>query len=218
VCDGEDDDCNGVVDDGCPSGVSTVFAQDMEELGDSTGGSKFADDCADGAVLAGIQVGMAGYLRQVKGVCRKLQLERSAGAPSGYIVKLVADAELAPHPPTTDSPISQTMCNENETLVGLRISQQYTAMPDGSMLAVIPQVTLFCAKLTVAKEGDAYSMNWEGKRAMAPVTGSDANDTAWFAETAIPAGSVATRLAGASGAWIDRLALGVSNVVIARAQ
>jgi hypothetical protein len=195
-----------------------VFDRDLPEIGDSTGGAKFADDCADGSVLAGIHVGMGGWLGQVKGICRKLVLERSADAVSGYAVKLVDGAELAPHPPSSENPVTQALCNENETLVGLRISQQHTALADGSMIAVIPQITLSCAKLTLAKDGDAYRMSWEGKREMAPVTGTYANNTAWFAETFITSDTVATRLGGASGDWIDRLALGVSNVVIARAQ
>jgi hypothetical protein len=158
-------------------------------------------------------------LGQVKGVCRKLVLERSSDATSGYAVKLTGDAVLAPHPTSSESPVTQAMCNENETLVGVRISQQHTTLADGSPIAVIPQVTLSCAKLTLSKQADSsYVMSWEGKREMAPVTGSDANGTAWFAETLVPSGSVATRLGGASGSWIDRLALGVSHVVIARAQ
>jgi hypothetical protein len=218
VCDGEDDDCNGVVDEGCPSGLSTVFDRDLAEIGDSQGGSKFADDCADGSVLTGVALGIDDFLGQVQGVCRKLQLERSASATSGYIVKLVDDAPLAAHPETTDSPVIRASCNENETLVAIRISQQHSTLADGSTIAVIPQVTLSCAKLVVSKQGDDYAMSWEGKREMAPVTGTYADGTAWFAETFVPDGTVATRLGGASGAWIDRLALGVSNVVIARAQ
>lgn len=217
-CDGEDDDCNGVIDDGCPSGLSTVFDEDLPEIGDSQGGSKFTDDCADGSVLVGIAIGMDGFLGQVQGICRKLQLARSANVTSGYEVKLVDEATLAPHPPTTTNPITKSQCNENETLVAIALSQQYVTRSDGSKFPVIPQVTLSCAKLIVVKQGDAYSITWEGKREMAPVTGTYANGTAWFVDTSIASGRVATRLGGASGSWIDRLALGVSSVVIARAQ
>lgn len=218
ICDGEDDDCNGVVDDGCPSGLSTVFDKDLPEIGDSPGGSKFVDDCSDGAVLGGIKLGVDGFLGQVQGICRKLTLQLSPNADSGYEVKLSSDVTLAAHPPTTENPVVTATCPENETLVGLRLSQQNTTLAGGAMAVIIPQVTLSCAKLTLSKQGDGYVVSWEGKRELAPVSGTHANNMAWFVETVVTSGTVATRLGGASGSWIDRLGLGISKVVIAKAQ
>src|SRR5882672_9447747 len=31
-CNAKDDDCNGIVDDGCPSGVTTTFEKDLQPL------------------------------------------------------------------------------------------------------------------------------------------------------------------------------------------
>jgi hypothetical protein len=217
ACNGVDDDCNGISDDGCPSGLGTVFEEDLAAKGDSPGGNVFTDDCADGAVLAGVDVTFDGWLNQVRGVCRKAKLELSSDAASGYKVRLVDDTALAPHPADAQGAITKLTCVADEALVGVRISQQ-AATVDGNKYTVIPKVWLSCAKLTLSKQGDAYVVDWEGKREMAPAEGSIANGTAWFAESMIPSGVVATRWLGAADGWVDRIGLGVSKVVVAVAR
>jgi hypothetical protein len=217
TCNGVDDDCNGVLDDGCPSGLSTVFDQDLPAKGDSPGGNGFTDDCPDGALLAGVDVAFDGWLTQVRGVCRHALLELSRDTSSGYEVRLVDETALAPHPAQTSDTVSRLACVSDEALVGVRLSQQMATVSGGTF-TVIPKIWLSCAKLTVTKRGDDYVVDWQGKREMAPAQGSIANGTAWFAESTIPAGVVATRLLGAADGWVDRVGLGVSQLVVAVAR
>ena len=214
TCNGMDDDCNGVKDDGCPSAVSTVFKNDLPIVGDSPGGGVFADDCADGEVLGGLKVGIDVMLSQVRGVCRKVQLQLRADAPGTYNVLLTNERELAPHPDTTDNVVQQLSCLENEALIEIHIGEQPTTSGD-QPVTVIPKIWLNCAKLTLsAQSGGGYAINWEGKRDMPPLAGSLSNGTAYFADSSAPTGTVPTRLRGTSGAWIDRIGLGVSTLQV----
>lgn len=211
-CNGRDDDCNGVVDEGCPGGVTTTFASDLALLGDSAGGSAFADDCKDGEVLGGVSVAMGAFLSQVRGVCRTLSLERQAGAAHGYAVKLSDDRALAPHPQSVPDTLAPLACPENEALVGLRLAQQHYAVSDGKSVAVTTRVWLTCAKLVLDEVDGKLSVTWTGARELAPASGGLADGTAWLVSSSAPARQVASRLLGACGSWVDRIGFGVSKL------
>ncbi len=214
LCNDRDDDCNGVIDDGCPGGISTTFEKDLPALGDSPGGEAFTDGCKDGEVLGGVEVAMGAFLSQVRGTCRTLSLARSENAPSGYCIKLADSTSLDAHPKATnDQPISLS-CPENEALVGLRVSQQYVTLLDGQVVPVIPRVWLRCAKLVLVDSDAGYEVTWEGIKELAPASGSVANGTAWFASAEAPKGLVGSRLIGASGVWVDRMGFGVSRLAV----
>jgi hypothetical protein len=211
-CNGRDDDCNGVVDDGCPGGVTTTFANDLALLGDSAGGSAFADDCKDGEVLGGINVAMGAFLSQVRGVCRTLSLELQAGASHGYAVKLGDDRALAAHPQSVPDELVPLSCPQNEALVGLRLAQQHYGVGDGKSVPVTTRVWLTCAKLVLDEIDGKLSVTWTGARELAPASGSIADGTAWLISSSAPARQAASRLLGASGSWVDRIGFGVSQL------
>jgi hypothetical protein len=214
VCNERDDDCNGVVDDGCPGGIATTFEHDLQLLGDSAGGATFTDGCKDGELLGGVEVAMGAFLSQVRGVCRALSLELSPNAASGYRVRLKDSSSLDAHPAASSDAPSTLSCPVDEALVGVRVSQQYVTLLEGKVVPVIPQVWLSCAKLTLEETEAGYGVSWEGKRELAPASGSVANGTAWFASAEAPQGLVGSRLIGASGAWVDRLGFGVSRLAV----
>jgi hypothetical protein len=218
TCNGADDDCDGVADDGCPGGASTLFEKDLPAIGDSPGGDVFKDDCADGAVLTGVNVAMGQWLSQVQGVCSKARLELSSGAPTGYAIRLLGDAELSAHPAVTKEPVTKLACPDGETLVGLRIAQQTVTGPSGGNMPAITRIWASCAKLLLDKQGDVYVVSWKGKRELAPASGSAANGTAWFTESIIEPSVVATRLLGTADGWIDRVGVGVSALVVSNVQ
>lgn len=214
-CNGRDDDCNGVVDDACPGGVTTTFASDLALLGDSAGGTAFADECKDGEVLAGISVAMGAFLSQVRGVCRQLSLELHAGSDHGYSVQLTSNRALSPHPQSSSDTLTPLSCPENEALVGLRLAQQHYGLSDGKSVAVTTRVWLSCAKLVLQETDGKLGVTWTGARELAPASGSFANGTAWLVSSSAPAGQVASRLLGTAGSWVDRVGFGVSRLGVA---
>lgn len=219
LCNGDDDDCDGTVDEGCPGGLSTTFEKDLAALGDSPGGAAFADDCGHGQVLGGVHVRMHSFLAQVQGICRSLQLAPSDSAKGGYAITLLDDDALPSHPAAGDSTQTKLACPENEALIALRISQQHVTLSDSSLATVIPRIWLSCAKLVLVEQpGKNASVAWEGLKELAPASGSIADGTAWFASAQAEPGRVATRLLGASGDWIDRLGFGVSRIEVVNVQ
>jgi hypothetical protein len=214
TCNAIDDDCNGVIDDGCPAGISTTFAKDLPLLGDSPGGSAFTDDCGDGEVLAGVGVTMGAFLSQIHGLCRPLSLELSDHAEHQYQVTLGDVRALTPHPGASPDWPTRLVCPNNDALVGLRLAQQYYTPSDGKTLAVTSRIWLTCAKLVLKEHGEELGVTWEGPKELAPASGSIANGTAWFAASAAPEGLVGSRLLGTSGSWIDRVGFGVSQLKV----
>ena len=212
TCNLNDDDCNGIVDEGCPGGATSTFEKDLPALGDSAGGAAFTEDCKDGEVLGGVTVAMGAFLSQARGLCRALSLELSANAPHGYLVALGKDRALPAHPTkSTDAP-NTLSCPENEAVVGLRLAQQHETLSDNSVVAVTSRVWLTCAKLVLVDHDGKLDVTWEGAKELAPASGSIANGTAWLVSSSAPDGLVASRLLGTSGSWIDRLGLGVSRI------
>ena len=212
TCNALDDDCNGVVDDGCPSGLTTTFEKDLQALGDSAGGAVFTDDCKDGEVLGGVAVAMGAFLSQIQGVCRPLSLALSPNAPLGYQVALGKDRALAAHPTTSADEPRALACPDNEALVGLRTAQQHYTFADNSVLPVTSRVWVTCAKLVLVDHAGKLDITWNGAKELAPASGSIADGTAWLVSANAPAGLVASRLLGASGSWVDRVGFGVSRV------
>ena len=214
ICNAKDDDCNGVVDEGCPGGVSTTFSKDLDALGDSPGGAPFTDDCKDGELLGGVDVAMGAFLSQIRGICRSLSLEQSTNAEHGYKVKLSNDRPLTAHPAASTDTQTQLACPEDEALVGLRIGEQYYTFSDHSERPVIARVWLTCAKLVLTETQGKLGVSWVGAKELAPASGAIADGTAWLVSAHAPAGLVASRLLGASGNWVDRVGFGVSSLAV----
>jgi hypothetical protein len=213
-CNGSDDDCNGVVDDGCPKAVSILIGDDLPALGESQGGDRFADDCPDGSVLGGLQLGMGAFLYQVRGLCRSISVAAKSGAASDYQLSLNDAEVLAPHPSDAESVQASLACPAGEAVVGLHISQQKYAFSGNDVRPVIHAVWLTCAKAQLVNVKGVLGAEWLAPHQLAPVVGSTTNGTESDAAAVAPEGSVATRFTGASGAWVDRVSIGVGRVQI----
>jgi hypothetical protein len=214
TCNGVDDDCNDVIDDGCPGGISTTYVKDLELIGDSYGGSPFTEDCNAGEVLGGVSFAVGGYITQIKGVCYSLELRPNSNADQGYEVSLVKPRELPPHPATTSDPIKALTCSPGEIVVGLRLSQQRLDF-NGTEGIITPRAWLTCARLVLQKVESGLKVAWEGPKEIGPVSGGLANEyTNWFVETKVTAPLVASRLRGQSGSFIDRAGFGVSELKV----
>ncbi|HYP88169.1 MAG TPA: hypothetical protein VEQ59_08445 [Polyangiaceae bacterium] len=211
ACDGADNDCNDVIDDGCPQGVSTVFESDLPVSGDSSGGSAFGEDCAGGEILIGARFAMGPFLTQAQGICGKIEL--SLRTDGGYDVTTSEGSMLAAHPETTQDVQTSLSCRAGEAVVGLGISQQ-NAQSDTGTFIVIPEVWLSCAKLSLVQTDSDYYLDWQDAYDLDSLFGTMSDDSAWYEYSEVPAGQVATRFKGASGAWIDRMGFGVSSTLV----
>jgi hypothetical protein len=209
TCNGIDDNCDGVIDEGCP-GLTTVYAKDLGPFGDSPGGSAFSEDCLAGEVLTGVAVAMGAWLSQIAGVCRPLSVISDRAEASGYAIQLGAARTLAPHPATASTAPMALACPANEAIIGLRLGQQFS--DSSHTVVVIPQVWLNCGKLILTKSGTQLSVDWTGLEEIGPLSGSSANSMAWFAPGVAAHGSVASGVIGMSGSWVDRAGFRTSTI------
>jgi len=216
ICNGIDDDCNGHVDEGCPGGVAWSLDKDRPTLGDSPGGSYFGDQCDAGEVLTGIEAAFGSWLDQMRGVCSKVEVKPDMSkTPYVYGVLLTNPHALTPHPGTTTSNVLPLSCPAGRVLVGTRLAQQN--YNDGTTTSVvIPRVWITCADLILKAGSSGYSVDWVNASEIGPVSGSYANNTAWFESDIAPQAQIPVRLIGSSGDWVDRVgfAVGKFSVVL----
>ncbi len=215
ICNGLDDDCNGVIDDGCPSALAWTIQGDRPQLGDSTGGSLFGDQCDAGEVLTGLKTAFGQWLDQVRGVCSRMAITADTSkSPFSYKVELNGARELLPHPETTTSAMGELNCPTNQALVGLRVSEQPSDPTLAASSIVLPRIWISCAALTLKGQPGSYTVDWQAPIEFGPLSGAVANDTAWFAKDATPAPQVPVRLTGSSGLWVDRVGLATGSLQV----
>jgi hypothetical protein len=208
ICNGVDDDCDGIIDEKCPARLAWDAAVKRPALGDSPGGDEFSETCDGDELLVGVRVGSGAWVDQVRGVCRKVTLAYDQGKkPYEYTLALGASRELAPHPASTTSPIRDLVCSGNKILVGLRISEQWYTAPTGEKKAVIPTIWATCAEPALDLGATPPRLAWQSSAEIGPITGSLADNTAWFAKDAVESPTVHVGLHGGAGSWVDRVGL-----------
>ena len=213
VCNGRDDDCDGIADEGCPTALSAGNPVQRKALGDSPGGTVFADTCAADELLVGLSLGVGGWLDQGSAVCQHFELRTNTQVtPYRYSLGLGAKRSLAPHPSSTTSAVNELVCRDGTVMVGLRISQQHRAFGADSDSVVIPQLAIQCALPAMRLDASNPRLEWQGAVEVGPVSGQIANASAWFESDQLDENQLLVGFHGASGAWLDRLGLTASPV------
>lgn len=210
ICNGKDDDCNATIDDGCPSTVRFALYGERVQLGGSTGGNYFGEQCEPGEVLTGIKAGLGAWVDQLTGVCSSVTIAADTShSPYSYGLALSAPRDLTPHPETTPSAATKLACPADRAVVGLRIAQQN----DGDK-QVVSRIWITCARLALDSTDKGYVIAVREPAEIGPLSGEIANDTAWFEKDIAPVPQVAVRLIGSSGSWIDRVGLGTGTASV----
>ena len=199
VCNGGDDDCNGIIDDGCTDSV--VFRPDPagDALGNITIANGFTQGCPDGSVLVGLQVKMGTRLDQVTSVCRQIELHLDGSqSVSSYaftsappVLKSASPYNPSEHPATVE-----LTCPEGQLVCGLDgttgpTSRHYTQ-----------RIAISCAPLAL---GNGFlDFDRSKVQMLTPVTCTGCTVSPDFNYHAtVEAGHVAFGLFGAVGDWVD---------------
>lgn len=215
-CNGKDDNCDGVIDEGCPAGLAMGNGAQRKSLGDSLGGGDFAETCAVDEVLVGLRVGVGAWVDQITAVCQTFSLHANTQAdPYQYSVSLGASRDLTPHPATTTSAIQDLICRAGTVMVGVHISQQHTALSQATDQIVIPQLSVDCAEPVLRLAGAMSHVEWQDPQRIGPVSGAFAASDAWFENDQPDTTQLLVGLHGASGAWVDRVGLTASLLSVA---
>lgn len=185
-------------------GVIWTLSAMRPAIGDSTGGSAFAEVCPEDELLIGMRLGFGLWLDRVQGLCGKPALDLDGAAPEIHVTR---GTELPAHP-VSDIPISTTalVCPSPAVLTGVHLAQQYYDAAEDLRHVVLTRVWLTCSDLTVSSlpEG-GHVLDWTASFEIGPLEGSYADGTAFILMDQLPVGQVAVGLHGMSGAWMDKL-------------
>jgi hypothetical protein len=215
ICNGIDDDCNDLIDEGCPTGINWTTSSDQVALGASTGGAPFVDACPAGQVLAGMEVAVGAWVTQVRGVCRSYELvvDRTTEPYRYRLATSGVPTLLAPHPAMVSQASRSLVCPEGRVMFGLRVTQAIW-----EAFVVIPKVWVGCATLTISSEQHegGPAIQREDPIEIGPISGfyvGDAGET--FQSNLLDEAVVPVELVGASGDWVDRVGYGVASLSVA---
>ncbi|HWZ92386.1 MAG TPA: hypothetical protein VNW92_26155, partial [Polyangiaceae bacterium] len=214
ICNGKDDNCDNVIDDGCPSGSLRGSADPQAALGDSTGGSKFADTCANDEVIVGLQVAFSSWLDQVTAVCQKYSLHvNTVASPYQYSLSFGATAVLPAHPTSTSDSLHALTCAPGKVLVGLDISEQHTALGQTPDYIVVTRISATCADPILVLTGGSPHVGWQNAAVIGPLSGTIyASAQAVTRTDLLGTDHLSVGFHGASGLWIDQVGLTASSI------
>jgi hypothetical protein len=215
VCNGADDDCNGVVDEGCDYSVVWTSQPDGAALGHTAGGVAFLSPCPDGSVLTGMRLGFGESLNQVSTACSQIGL--GVATTNGVVTFSLT---LGPRftkgfaPSVTQDPTNQLydmFCPDGliaSTLEGVDD-------PTRHILAV----RMRCAPPVVSTQmvGAVLDVDLTQEQALAPVSCVTCPATPNYTFTSsVPGGQIAKRLFGGVGASVNRVGFGTSIATVAK--
>lgn len=209
-CNGHDDDCDGVVDNGCPVGTF-VDAEVWMSIGSGgIGGSPFHLACGSDQVLTGFDItystGSRGEIRQLRPHCSTLSLEAVWREPEHvFEVRTRSPVSLAVAGGTPSGSSANDRCPPDQVVIGLT-----ARVADGE----VRRFGFTCGSVTASRpeRGAPWALRVSPPAHASPERGrGEGSGTFWHE---CPAGSVGTVLAGRSGNRIDQVALGCSRMTL----
>ncbi len=216
VCNGGDDDCNDLVDEGCDYTLVWRREPNGVILGHATGGVMFFEPCPDGSVLTGLRVGMGSWLSQVAAICGQLELNAdTANSPVSFTVALGArfDTPFAPAASTdAKNQVQDLTCPAGSLVSGV----DGTTTTDTARY--ILGIRISCAPPIVTTSGNSSVIDVDRTREQTAgplLCAGCAASQAFNFSTSIDVGHVATGIFGGDGLWVDRVGFNASSASIA---
>ena len=214
ICNGHDDDCNGVVDEGCPSALLRAAVTSGPTIGESTGGGPYSATCASDELLVGLQVGFSNWLEQVNAKCEQFSLAvDKTSTPYEYSVALGSSHLLAPYPPTTSDTTQALNCPSGKVLVGFSIAQQHTLPTFTPDYIVITSIAGKCADLVLDLTSAPPKLHWKNATNIGPISGAFYDSAlATTQSLLLDTNQISVGYQGKAGLWVDRIGPIVSSV------
>ncbi len=197
-----DDDCDGIVDDGCPQpgSLGISFNRTWGPFGGSGGGG-FGDNCPPGQALVGLAGAYGGNIDRLYAHCGNLVVRESrASTPFTYSVGVDPGSDLSVHGMNFTTSYD-LRCPADTVVIDVDVQG------DSSVTAV----TIRCAALVLGGSIGAYTLTRGGAVSSFSVTGSGGGSTR---STSSVAPGVISGIFGQSGFWMDALGLYEATVSV----
>jgi hypothetical protein len=203
TCNGTDDDCDGIIDNPCPSGVEVGTFNGTVSFGGG-GGTAFQDTCPAGEALIGLTVKINNWIRQIQGRCGKITVvENTSAIPYTYSIAVLASTTMPSHGSDTVTTEAIT-CPPNAVVVGA----------SGREGIYVDAITLSCAPLSLSGSGSSFGLTIGAATPVGPVGGTNGGSVGL---SSCAAGVVA-RLGGKAGSSVDSVAFSCGPLSIVRSQ
>jgi hypothetical protein len=233
-CNGRDDDCDGVIDNGCPLDLrplaTRTVAMTSPVYGSTTEASNttFADSCPDGQVIVGL-TGNAGAALDAVGVnCGTLTIrEDRSTTPYAYSVAVGAGMQYPPLGGTGGGQHvidNALLCGLDEVVTAIQVSREPTGgacttngCPAGTTSAAgcpaLYGLGVSCAKLAIGGTPGAFTLGLAAApTASAHVGGTGRTGVPGTLDTfSCPPAGVVRSAAGAYGPWPPSCTITVVN-------
>jgi len=120
VCDGADNNCNGVVDDGCPSQIALGATSGGPIYGGS-GGTAYTSLCGENEVVVGVELRYGSEIDRLQLRCQPLGLLILTGTiPHTFRIDRTGSASLLTAYGGTGGSIASYTCPSGEAVVGIQ--------------------------------------------------------------------------------------------------
>jgi hypothetical protein len=123
ICNGTDDNCDGEVDEGCPSSFAWSNAVDEDTLGDGFGGSYFPSSCETNEVLVGLRTNFGRFFSGMGALCSAVAVQPTDElVPYDYQLSLGEPRHVPGH--GDEGTTTDLLCNPGSVVVGIRAALQ----------------------------------------------------------------------------------------------
>jgi hypothetical protein len=204
ACNGVDDNCDGRVDEGCPTSFVLASGVASPAFGNSAGGTAYDGACPSGQVGIGVSItSQPGYgIYVVSLSCGTISLQANSGAkPTAYSIAIGAGGTAGPF--GMDFPSSKSdsyTCPKGSMLSGLSGALNQPS-PGEDFVGFI---TLRCSSLSVDGGPGTYHLDRVAVET-SPNLGAAIMGTAFSFDCAN--NQIFTGISGHAGSWIDQLAV-----------
>ena len=200
VCDGDDDDCDGTADDGCPVPGPTGRGEggDLDLIGATTtqaANTEFTLGCAVGEALVGIAGAAYESIDRLAIQCAPATLARGISTPYQYLVAVGGATTSTAHGGTGGTAFASA-CPANMVVTGAR-----AWVADTTTGRSIYGVQLRCSRLTVGAVGARVLVPGDQPMELSRIGTGNAGLPPSPVDVACPTGRVMTGLTGWYGPW-----------------
>jgi hypothetical protein len=198
-CNGRDDDCDSLSDDGCPRALTLGAAATGSTFGGG-GGTAFTLDCPAGRALVGIDGGSGSGLDRISPVCAAVSISTDTGTSPDYTYRVTTGVSSAAGTAGgTGGTAFVDRCPANELVIGIR----------GRSGTEVDQIWFQCGRVTVTRDASlAWVVTVTPTGTSTPRGGGGGTPFTYDC----PAGRVGTGLTGRGGVRIDAVAERCSSV------